>query len=308
MRAPDASTHGSRACRSRSRSPLDIVHEVPHVHLCHSRCLYPRSTYGACMRADAARWCRCGALLVRQRASSAAASATHRDRTRHGRNDHQRAHPECALAAGAPARGAGAGEPGGDGRAARATPRCTSPSNTQAVSLPSSTATCAARRCSISTVTSARATSKDCSIWCSRRRHACVHRLHRSPRRHQRRRISRARGRNGRSDQCRRVLFERQPFANHNGGEVTVRPRRHALHRSRRRRLQGDPQHNGQNRVTLLAKILRIDPNVGGSYAYTVPADNPFVGVRTRNPRPGCGGSATPGGSHSTPPRARVDR
>ena len=38
----------------------------------------------------------------------------------------------------------------------------------------------------------------------------------------------------------------------------------------------GGPQGNGQNRATLLGKILRIDPTGGTPYA--VPADNPFVG------------------------------
>ena len=37
----------------------------------------------------------------------------------------------------------------------------------------------------------------------------------------------------------------------------------------------GDPQGNGQNWRTLLAKLLRIDVNSGGPY--TIPADNPFV-------------------------------
>jgi glucose/arabinose dehydrogenase len=38
----------------------------------------------------------------------------------------------------------------------------------------------------------------------------------------------------------------------------------------------GDPQGNGQNRNTLLGKLLRIDVDHGDPYS--VPSDNPFVG------------------------------
>ena len=39
-----------------------------------------------------------------------------------------------------------------------------------------------------------------------------------------------------------------------------------------------DPENNGQNLATPLGTILRIDPLASGADAYTVPADNPFVG------------------------------
>jgi glucose/arabinose dehydrogenase len=42
--------------------------------------------------------------------------------------------------------------------------------------------------------------------------------------------------------------------------------------------INNDPNGNGQNTNTLLAKILRITPNASGG-GYTVPADNPFVSV-----------------------------
>ena len=40
----------------------------------------------------------------------------------------------------------------------------------------------------------------------------------------------------------------------------------------------GDPPNNAQNKDVLLGKLLRIDPRQSGGRAYTVPADNPFVG------------------------------
>ena len=41
----------------------------------------------------------------------------------------------------------------------------------------------------------------------------------------------------------------------------------------------GDTLHNGQNKNSLLAKILRIDPTPSMSLPYTIPPGNPFVGV-----------------------------
>jgi glucose/arabinose dehydrogenase len=41
---------------------------------------------------------------------------------------------------------------------------------------------------------------------------------------------------------------------------------------------------NGQSLNTLLGKILRIDPRPSGGNAYTVPADNPFVGTPQSRP------------------------
>jgi glucose/arabinose dehydrogenase len=44
---------------------------------------------------------------------------------------------------------------------------------------------------------------------------------------------------------------------------------------------EGDPQRNGQNKSTLLGKLLRIDPKAGGGY--TIPRSNPFVGKAGRD-------------------------
>ena len=58
----------------------------------------------------------------------------------------------------------------------------------------------------------------------------------------------------------RQVLFVKQPFANHNGGEVTFGPDGMLYIGLGDGGSAGDPNHNGQNLGTLLAKILRIDP------------------------------------------------
>ena len=76
----------------------------------------------------------------------------------------------------------------------------------------------------------------------------------------------------------RQVLFVDQPFANHNGGEVTFGPDGMLYIGLGDGGSAGDPNHNGQNLGTLLAKILRIDPAPKAGAAYSVPADNPFVG------------------------------
>jgi glucose/arabinose dehydrogenase len=44
----------------------------------------------------------------------------------------------------------------------------------------------------------------------------------------------------------------------------------------------GDPQRNGQNRASLLGKILRLDVDRGRPYA--IPPENPFVGMEGARP------------------------
>jgi glucose/arabinose dehydrogenase len=74
------------------------------------------------------------------------------------------------------------------------------------------------------------------------------------------------------------VLFVEQPFANHNGGQVTIGTDGMLYIGLGDGGSAGDPNHNGQNLDTLLAKILRINPTAQGNAAYSVPASNPFVG------------------------------
>jgi glucose/arabinose dehydrogenase len=71
------------------------------------------------------------------------------------------------------------------------------------------------------------------------------------------------------------ILSVPQPFANHNGGLVMFGPDGMLYIGMGDGGSGGDPQGNGQNRNTLLGKMLRID--VTGALPYTVPASNPFV-------------------------------
>jgi glucose/arabinose dehydrogenase len=77
---------------------------------------------------------------------------------------------------------------------------------------------------------------------------------------------------------ARQLLFQDQPYSNHNGGLVLFGPDRKLYIGLGDGGSSGDPDRNGQDLGTLLAKILRIDPRPGGGRPYTVPADNPFVG------------------------------
>ncbi len=70
------------------------------------------------------------------------------------------------------------------------------------------------------------------------------------------------------------VLGVPQPYANHNGGMLAFGPDGMLYVGLGDGGSEGDPQNNGQNRGTLLGKILRLD--VSGTGTYTVPPDNPF--------------------------------
>jgi glucose/arabinose dehydrogenase len=78
-----------------------------------------------------------------------------------------------------------------------------------------------------------------------------------------------------------RVILEiPQPFANHNGGQVKFGPDGFLYIGLGDGGGGGDRGGNGQNTSTLLSTILRIDVrSMDSQGAYTVPADNPFVGL-----------------------------
>jgi glucose/arabinose dehydrogenase len=71
------------------------------------------------------------------------------------------------------------------------------------------------------------------------------------------------------------LLTVAQPFPNHNGGMLAFGADDDLYIGLGDGGSEGDPNGNGQNLDTLLAKILRID--VSSGTAYTIPADNPFA-------------------------------
>ena len=81
------------------------------------------------------------------------------------------------------------------------------------------------------------------------------------------------------------VLNIRQPYPNHNGGDIAFGPDGYLYIGMGDGGSAGDPQGNGQSLSTLLGKLLRIDvTKAGGSAPYAVPADNPFVGQADAKP------------------------
>lgn len=74
------------------------------------------------------------------------------------------------------------------------------------------------------------------------------------------------------------ILLEiEQPENNHNGGHLLFGPDGYLYIGFGDGGGSGDPYESGQSLDTLLGKMLRID--VSGDAGYSVPADNPFVGV-----------------------------
>jgi glucose/arabinose dehydrogenase len=76
----------------------------------------------------------------------------------------------------------------------------------------------------------------------------------------------------------RQLLFQRQPFPNHNGGALAFGPDGDLYVSFGDGGSGGDPQGNGQSTNVLLGKILRLDvdhPAAGGGYS--IPAGNPFA-------------------------------
>ncbi len=82
----------------------------------------------------------------------------------------------------------------------------------------------------------------------------------------------------------RQILFVRQPYANHNGGNLVFGPDGYLYIGLGDGGSAGDPHDNGQSLGTLLGKMLRIDPTPNGQRPYAIPPDNPFVGMEGARP------------------------
>lgn len=78
------------------------------------------------------------------------------------------------------------------------------------------------------------------------------------------------------------LLTIRQPFGNHNGGQLVFGPDGYLYIGMGDGGAAGDPQNNGQTLSTLLGAILRIDVNQGDPYG--VPESNPFVNDQNARP------------------------
>jgi len=82
------------------------------------------------------------------------------------------------------------------------------------------------------------------------------------------------------------ILSQTQPYPNHNGGTVLFGPDGMLYLSVGDGGAADDPHHYGQNLGSLLGKVVRIDVNKKGENgaAYSVPADNPFVGKEGAKP------------------------
>ena len=76
----------------------------------------------------------------------------------------------------------------------------------------------------------------------------------------------------------RELLFVKQPYPNHNGGQLAFGPDGDLYIGLGDGGSEGDPHDNGQSLRTLLGKILRISPRPAGGKPYGIPPGNPFAG------------------------------
>jgi len=78
------------------------------------------------------------------------------------------------------------------------------------------------------------------------------------------------------------LLTIKQPYANHNGGNLAFGPDGYLYIGTGDGGSNGDPKRLAQNPASLLGKMLRIDVDHGDPYA--IPPDNPFTYKRTYKP------------------------
>jgi glucose/arabinose dehydrogenase len=80
------------------------------------------------------------------------------------------------------------------------------------------------------------------------------------------------------------VLGFDQPYPNHNGGDLVFGPDNMLYIGTGDGGSEGDPDRRPLNMSEWLGKMLRINPAATADAPYTVPADNPFVGVAGARP------------------------
>ena len=71
------------------------------------------------------------------------------------------------------------------------------------------------------------------------------------------------------------IMAVNQPFSNHNAGDISFGPDGYLYFGLGDGGSGGDPQNHGQNRMSLLGKMIRID--VDNGEPYSIPPDNPFA-------------------------------
>jgi len=76
------------------------------------------------------------------------------------------------------------------------------------------------------------------------------------------------------------IMEVNQPYTNHNGGQVSFGPDGYLYIIFGDGGSSGDPLGHGQNLLTLLGSLIRIDvDNISNTNNYTIPLDNPFIGI-----------------------------
>lgn len=77
------------------------------------------------------------------------------------------------------------------------------------------------------------------------------------------------------------ILQVRQPYSNHNGGQIAFSPEGYLMIGLGDGGSGGDPKGHGQNTTSLLGAMLRIDVR---NLPYSIPKDNPFANSKVARP------------------------